>query len=100
MRSTTAQRESDPDSPQSPALIDIDAVIGSERIQDPRGDKEERRIAVVERMTRLKPVIEGSLGHFLSELSVVQDVSTDFRICSPELCGSMPMLTNGKGRDV
>lgn len=39
------------DSPQSPTLIDVDAVIGSERIKDPRGDSTERRIAVVERMT-------------------------------------------------
>ena len=39
------------DSSQSPTLIDIDAVIGLERIEDPRGDNEEYTIAVVERMT-------------------------------------------------
>jgi hypothetical protein len=47
----TAQQADDIDSPQSPTVIDVDAVVGTERIQDPRGDPEERRIAVVQRMT-------------------------------------------------
>lgn len=47
----TAQQADDVDSPQSPTLIDIDSVIGTEQIKDPRQDREARSIVVVQSMT-------------------------------------------------
>lgn len=47
----TAQSASEPDSAQSPTLVNIDAVIGSEVLLDARKDDQARTIVVIEKMT-------------------------------------------------
>jgi hypothetical protein len=96
----TAQQADDVDSPESPTLIDVDGVIGTEQITDSRQDKELRGIVVVQNMAaadggnsraRMERGSAGFWGLGIDTVSRLYTPSLDFRSSIVRLKQSSPM---------